>query len=129
VLYRGHLGGLGHGSPSVESFQSVVTNCQSGAAAGWNGETVSDRGVSGDEALQASRRSKSLHRSLPFSKRQVAILSAIIHPFVRPVLEPGCDLSFCGSIRTQFVRDDPFRQAMALDQPNQQPLSCLLIAP
>lgn len=43
--------------------------------------------MDGDKLLQAARRSKPLHHPLTFSKWEVAILRAIVEPFVRSMFK------------------------------------------
>lgn len=84
----------------------------------------------GHVPLQRSRRSVALHGSLPFSKRQVAILSPIIEVFMRPMIKAGCHVRLCRTIGAKFIGDDPFRnKAIALHQRQQQTLGGLFVSP
>lgn len=79
--------------------------------------------------MQPTRRPEPLHRSLTFSEGQMAGLGAIVEPLVRPMVEVSRDLSFGGTIRAQFVGDDPLlHKAMTLDQADQKPLCRLLVS-
>ncbi len=48
-----------------------------------------------------------LHRPFPLSEREVAVLVSIVQALVRPMIQPRRDLTLGGTIRAQFVRDDP----------------------
>lgn len=82
----------------------------------------------GHEPLQRSRRSVALHGSLPFSKRQVAILGSVIKAFVRPMNEAGSYICLCCTIGAQFVGDDPFwSKAIAHHQCYKRRLAAILL--
>ena len=38
-------GNVGCGCPGFDSFHSVISDSQGGAASGWNGKTISDSGM------------------------------------------------------------------------------------
>ena len=54
--------------PRLESFELMVTDGESGAAAGWYIETIAGCGLHGDETLQSTGRSEAVHHPLSFSK-------------------------------------------------------------
>lgn len=56
------------GFPRLESLEPMVTDGESGAAAGWDRETIAGCGLHGDETLQSTGRSEALHHPLSFSK-------------------------------------------------------------
>ena len=92
-------------------------------------EVVANGRVTGNIALQSAGRSEALHGSFTLSERQMAVFGAVIQTLVRPVLKAGRDLALRSTIGSQFVRHDPFGQAMAFDQPFQQPFCGPLVTP
>ena len=77
------------GLPCVESFQSVIAGGVCRAAAGRDREAISDGGLACNEPLQPAWRAKSLHAALSLSKRQMAVLRAIVHPLCERCSSPG----------------------------------------
>lgn len=104
------------GLPCVESFQSVIAVGSCRAAAGRDREAISDDGLAGNEPLQPAWRAKSLHAALSLSKRQMAVLRAIIQTLVRAMFKPRCDLAFGCAVGSQLVSDDASWQAISLNQ-------------
>ncbi|MBM2357684.1 hypothetical protein JQX14_24370 [Sulfitobacter pseudonitzschiae] len=47
--------------PCLECFEPMVADCEGSAAAGWDREGITCCGMDGDEALQSTRRSETLH--------------------------------------------------------------------
>lgn len=102
------------GLPCVESFQSVIAGGVCRAAAGRDREAISDGGLTDNEPLQPAWRAKSLHAALSLSKRQMAVLRAIIQPLLREMFKPRCDLAFGCAVGSQLVSDDASWQAISL---------------
>ncbi len=56
-----------------------------------------------------------LHGSLPFPKRQMAIFGPIIEALVRPMVKAGCHFCLCCTVGAELIGDDPFgSKAIAL---------------
>ncbi len=71
-----------------------------------------------------------LHRPFPLSEREMTVLSSIVEAFVRPMIQTRRDLSLCGTIRAEFVRDDPLgNETKTLDQAAQQPFCRPFVPP
>ena len=69
-----------------------------GATGTGRDEEIADGGENSDEPLQASRRSKALHRPLASSQRQVRVLGPVVEALVRAMLNRGHDLAPGGGI-------------------------------
>ena len=66
-----------------------------------------------DEALRVAGGLESPHASLPFARRLMGVLGAVVQISVLPVCDGGHDDSFGGSIAAQLVGHDHARTAMA----------------
>ena len=86
----------------------MVADGEGRAAAGWDREPIAGCGMDGDEALQSTRGSDSLHHPFSFSKEQVAVFSAFVEALVGPVIQTRRDFAICGTRGSQFFRNDPF---------------------
>lgn len=63
-----------------------------------------------------------MHRPFPVSKWEMVVLGSVFNALVRPMIQPWRDLTRGGTIRTQFVRDDPLgNETKALYQAARQP--------
>lgn len=59
----------------------------------------------------------------------MAVFSAIIETFVKPVIDVQRDLTFGRTVRAQLVNDDPlWHKTMTLDRADQKPFCRLLIS-
>ena len=74
-----------------------------GATGTGRDEEIADGGEDGDEPLQASRRSKALHRPLASSQRQVRVLGPVVEALVRAMLDRGHDLALGCGIGAELV--------------------------
>ena len=100
-----------------------------GATGRGRDEEIADGGEDGDEPLQASRRSKALHRPFASSQRQVRVLGPVIEALVRAMLDRGHDLAPGGGIGAELVGNHaPGRTALLLEKTRQQALCCLGVA-
>jgi len=80
-------------------------------------EEIADGGEDGNEPLQASRRSKALHRPLASSQRQVRVLGPVVEALVRAMLDCGHDLAPGGGIGAELVGNHaPGRAALLLEK-------------
>jgi hypothetical protein len=96
-----------------------------GATGTGRDEEIADGGEDGDEPLQASRRSKALHRPLASSQRQVRILGPVVEALVRAMLDRGHDLSPRCGIGAELVGNHASgRTALLLEKTRQQALCC-----
>lgn len=107
----------------------MVADGDGGTTAGWDREMIAGCGLHRDETLQSTRRPEALHCSLSFSEGQMAVLCPVVETFVGPMIKTGRDLAFCGTIGSQFVRNDPFgHEAPAFYQLDQKPLCGPLVS-
>jgi hypothetical protein len=71
-----------------------------------------------------------MHCSPSFSKWQMAVFSAVVELLVGPMIKAGRDLTFCGTIGSQFVRNDPIGyETPTFHQLDQKPLCRALVSP
>lgn len=86
----------------TEGFEAMVASGLSEAAATGGDKAVAHSRMHGDEALQPAGRAVTAHHLFPRSERQVAVFGTIVEPLVRPVLEPGSDLTLRRCVRCQL---------------------------
>lgn len=100
-----------------------------GATGTGRDEEIADGGEDGDEPLQASRRSKALHRPLASSQRQVRVLGPVVEALVRAMFGRWHDLAPGGGIGAELVGNHaPGRTALLLKETRQQALCRLGVA-
>jgi len=75
-------------------------------------EVIVDIGVDGSELLQGLRLSESQHRSLSSSKRQMAVLHAIVGPTADLLLAGIAQLDHRRAVRSKPICDDHLWGAM-----------------
>src|SRR4029077_3728113 len=96
-------GDAGHGLPMRHGVEAMNMGGKGGATGTGGDEENADGGEDGDEPLQASRRSKALHRPFASSQRQVRVLGPVVEALVRAMLDPGHDLAPGGGIGAELV--------------------------
>src|SRR6202000_2940366 len=90
---------------------------------------MADGGEDGDEPLQASRRSKALHRPLASSQRQVRVLGPVVEALVRAMLDRGDDLAPGCGIEAELAGNHvPGRTSLLLEKTRRQALCCIGVA-
>src|SRR6516164_6211466 len=98
------------------------------AGSGWD-EMIADGGKDGDEPLQASWRSKALHRPLASSQQQVRVLGPVVEALVRAMLDRWQDLASGGRIGAELVGNHaPGRTTLLREKTLQQAPCCLGVA-
>src|SRR5580704_11398636 len=73
-------GDAGHGLPLRHGVEAMKMGGKGGATGTGRDEEIADGGEDSDEPLQASRRSKPLHRPFASSQRQLRVLGPVVEP-------------------------------------------------
>jgi hypothetical protein len=101
---------------------------KSGTARKGRNEEIADGREDKKEPLQASRKSKALHRPLSSADGKVRIFCAIVETLVRPMLHRRHDLASSSGVRAELVgNQQPGRTALLLQETRQQPLGRLRV--
>jgi len=85
--------------------------------------------VDGYETLQIARGSIALHCPFSLSERKVAVLGAVVKPFVGPVLDTRRNLTLGRAVGSQLIGNEAFRgSSVLLHQSGKQTFGCSRIA-